>query len=1029
MKKLLFLLLFLPFLVSATDVNTCQNLVTADTQYNLIASVYSDATCFNATANNITLDCAGFNVLGNGSAVHNQVYYGVATNSTNLTVKNCFIANFTLGVYADSAPYSNFTNLTVFNNTDAGITISNSNWTRIYSLNSSCYAIQCNVGNGVDYSYDWFGSVSNLFAWHYPNEAFYSYQSFNYSINDSNASIWRFDYWANSNLTNFTSYNYYNATGRYPFTLGADTGAQNIGNNNISDGYVYGFTTNFFVFQALRVYGAVNFNNVTFSTNQTAYEAAVSTYPIQDGGSLNFFNSNVSSGNRSLWILGNILVNFTGSNMESYSADLNTSSVGGGRVVFLNSTLNTTKLSVSGTGVANRSWFTSIRVNYTNGTDTQDVTVLVYNGQNQLVVNSTTNATGYIALVNLTEFNQTSTGKTFLSYHNFSIGNGSLWNFTQVNITQNFVGSSGGDVVINLVGDSSPAFQHQFFNITNSSQYNRSTVRFYANFSDDYNVTNVTLTLNSTNYTDTVVFNGSITNGGWVFNISGLRAGQYDYFYTAMDNASNSNQSQNYSLFITRNSSVNARLFLNQTEANVAYTFPQWINASSLLAIAGESEGNLTLYRNGTGMAYGTTVAESSNQSLAAATYNYTACFPESMNYTAYCVYRYGFLAKNASAFSLFLNNTAADLSGQYYITVNASAQKGVTEGNLTLYRNSTGVAYGVNVAENTNLTGFPPQTFNYTACFPESMNYSALCVQRLFTETQNSTQTARMLLDGSPADESVASGSTTNASGFCDGSTARLYRNTAVPSSVNQSNASWASEVTALADGQHNYYNECEANANFSKVESSIRILTLASGEAPPPVAPPVLPGALGVPGGGGGGGSTPFKMFDVSGEEKVIRLDVTPSRIKENFTVNEKISKTLVIKNTGDLDVFVAVLVNKSWVSVTPQGFDLPVNKSVRIDLRASPVLRDSQANVVFIATATFKNTTANGTVYIVPALFNPAPPSQASLAKAAQSIWVLAAAIILLIAFLTRRELMIALPLGLIGLFFAVLYFAGY
>ncbi|HLC45839.1 MAG TPA: hypothetical protein VJI67_03115, partial [archaeon] len=78
---------------------------------------------------------------------------------------------------------------------------------------------------------------------------------------------------------------------------------------------------------------------------------------------------------------------------------------------------------------------------------------------------------------------------------------------------------------------------------------------------------------------------------------------------------------------------------------------------------------------------------------------------------------------------SLFINeshNNKTMFTGQ---TVNASSYRNTTgEGNLTLYRNSTAVAYGVNNAEEANQTPGVEQTYNYTACFPESANYSTSC-------------------------------------------------------------------------------------------------------------------------------------------------------------------------------------------------------------------------------------------------------------------------------------------------------------
>src|SRR3990172_9643122 len=57
------------------------------------------ATCFNVTAQNVTLDCAGYNITGNNTADT----YGVYSNQLNTTVKNCAIQNFSEAIYYDGA--------------------------------------------------------------------------------------------------------------------------------------------------------------------------------------------------------------------------------------------------------------------------------------------------------------------------------------------------------------------------------------------------------------------------------------------------------------------------------------------------------------------------------------------------------------------------------------------------------------------------------------------------------------------------------------------------------------------------------------------------------------------------------------------------------------------------------------------------------------------------------------------------------------------------------------------------------------
>ncbi|MFA5108838.1 MAG: right-handed parallel beta-helix repeat-containing protein [Candidatus Micrarchaeia archaeon] len=66
------------------------------------------ATCFNITAANITLDCAGYTITGSNTSNT----FGVYSNQHNTTVKNCVIRDFYRGIY-----YSGSSNSSVLNNT------------------------------------------------------------------------------------------------------------------------------------------------------------------------------------------------------------------------------------------------------------------------------------------------------------------------------------------------------------------------------------------------------------------------------------------------------------------------------------------------------------------------------------------------------------------------------------------------------------------------------------------------------------------------------------------------------------------------------------------------------------------------------------------------------------------------------------------------------------------------------------------------------------------------------------------------
>ncbi len=109
---LLTVALFITCLPSAHSLETdsCQVLSSADTYYSLNKSVNVNGTCFSITADNITLDCAGYNLTGNHS--------GYAVNITevdNITVKNCMIYDFYTGI--GKVDYSVTYNIVIMNNT------------------------------------------------------------------------------------------------------------------------------------------------------------------------------------------------------------------------------------------------------------------------------------------------------------------------------------------------------------------------------------------------------------------------------------------------------------------------------------------------------------------------------------------------------------------------------------------------------------------------------------------------------------------------------------------------------------------------------------------------------------------------------------------------------------------------------------------------------------------------------------------------------------------------------------------------
>ena len=80
--------------------SACGALITANTVYTMTANAsINSSTCMIVSADNVTLDCAGFSLTGNNA----DSTYGVYSNRTNTTIRNCNIRGFMTGIYFNGA--------------------------------------------------------------------------------------------------------------------------------------------------------------------------------------------------------------------------------------------------------------------------------------------------------------------------------------------------------------------------------------------------------------------------------------------------------------------------------------------------------------------------------------------------------------------------------------------------------------------------------------------------------------------------------------------------------------------------------------------------------------------------------------------------------------------------------------------------------------------------------------------------------------------------------------------------------------
>lgn len=120
------------------NISDCSNLDLPGVTYYLTANINTSSFCMDISADNITLDCQGFTIDGEGSDTAISVSQLIAS-TTNTTVKNCKLNYFGDGIilgWASSELYAN--DSTIFNNTitsmtSAGIYFSNSSNDEIYN--------------------------------------------------------------------------------------------------------------------------------------------------------------------------------------------------------------------------------------------------------------------------------------------------------------------------------------------------------------------------------------------------------------------------------------------------------------------------------------------------------------------------------------------------------------------------------------------------------------------------------------------------------------------------------------------------------------------------------------------------------------------------------------------------------------------------------------------------------------------------------------------------------------------------------
>lgn len=138
--------------ITTTAFDTC-DYVTISSSTTLTAN---NDSCFDITADDVVFDCNNYQVFANSKTFYN--YSIIAENVDNITIKNCYLKNWTLGIFFNNVTNSIIENTTIFNTTSIksgdveaiAINLNNSNFNTIESnitkmfTDSSSEGAQCN---------------------------------------------------------------------------------------------------------------------------------------------------------------------------------------------------------------------------------------------------------------------------------------------------------------------------------------------------------------------------------------------------------------------------------------------------------------------------------------------------------------------------------------------------------------------------------------------------------------------------------------------------------------------------------------------------------------------------------------------------------------------------------------------------------------------------------------------------------------------------------------------------------------------
>ncbi|MDP3027172.1 MAG: LamG-like jellyroll fold domain-containing protein, partial [Nanoarchaeota archaeon] len=364
----------------------CGNLNIPNTIYNLTQNVSSTGTCFNVTANNVTLNCNGYEI--NYSSDGGNYEYGIYSNQNFTTIKNCRIKEGLTGGDYDYAIYFNGTkNGTINNNTITtsgsrgyGILLYSSSNSNTLSSNNITTSGSSGFGIRLDSSSNFNTLSNNIITTSYTNGwgIYLSSSSANTLSNNTitTSGITGYGIYLSSSSANTLSNNTITTSGSNGFGIWLQSSSNNnsFSGMNIKTNNAAGYG----------IYIADTNHNFTISDSvlNSSYAGVQELYvrSIVTGGEWNFTNVTRANGSP-------ITINWE----------------------------------AGGNGTLNMKWY--LDVNVTNSTGAlQDANVTAWNKNNISQFSANTTATGFIPRQTLLEYtNINNTLKTYFSNYTINV--------------------------------------------------------------------------------------------------------------------------------------------------------------------------------------------------------------------------------------------------------------------------------------------------------------------------------------------------------------------------------------------------------------------------------------------------------------------------------------------------------------------------------------------------------------------------------------------------------------------------------